>query len=138
MPNRGSRPLSLTTIPCLNYPAFRNTNRRPDLSVEAVSHYALSSTTQQPSISLTSPKLDDRLHLPYGCSFFGTAKHGDFPLSSTIDVSKKPSILFYEVLTHATRYMRLLNSYQNPSYAYVSLRAVRRLHFSMICRLEVG
>lgn len=83
-------------------------------------------------------ELRDRLNLVYGFSSLGVTGHGNFPLSPTglspVDVSKQSFILFYETLTHATCYMRLLNRYQNPLYAYVSLQVTRRRYFIFISR----
>ena len=71
-----------------------------------------------PPLILLRSRLDNRLHLVCGFRFLGAAEHGDFPPSSTVDVSKRHFIPLYEAPTHATRHM--LNRYQNPSYAYVS------------------
>lgn len=73
-----------------------------------------------PPFVLLRSILGDRLHLVYGFRFLGIAERGDFPPSPTVDVSTRHSIPFYEALTHATRYLCLLNRYKNPSYAYVS------------------
>jgi len=114
MPNRGLRPLSLTLIYVseflFNYPVSRNTSRRSNFSVTVAFRYAWYFTTQRPSICLRSI-LDYRLYLVCDFRFLGVA---DFPLGPTVDVSTRHSIPFYEALTHATRYMRLLNRYKNP------------------------
>ena len=82
--------------------------------------------------------LSDRLHLVCGFRSLGVAGHGDFPLSpagfSHVNVSKQSFVLFYEAPTHATCCMRLLNRYQKPSYAYVSLQVIRRRYFIFISR----
>jgi len=135
VPNRGSGPLSSTLIsvsePLFSHRVSRNTSRQPNLSVTAVHGLLLRSSL--PFILLCSG-LDGRLHLICGFRFLGVPERGDFPPSPTVDVSKQHSIPFYEALTHATRYMRLLNRHQNPSYAYVSLQVDRRPYIIFISR----
>ena len=117
--------------PLFNHPVSRNTSRRSNLSVTPVHGLLLRSG---PPFTLLCSGLDGRLHLICGFPFLGVPERGDFPPSPTVDVSKQHSIPFYEVLTHATRHMRLLNRHQNPSYAYVSLQVDRRPYIIFISR----